>query len=82
MSVSTLTIILVVAYLLIVKIVGYFASRSKSKTIEDYFITGRNTGTIALIGTILATGVNGLAITVTPSLIYELIFTHKYPKII
>jgi len=71
MSIPTLTIILVIAYLVIIKIISYFAHRSGTKSVEDYFLTGRKTGVIALIGTLLATGVNGLAFTAVPALVYE-----------
>ncbi len=71
MSVPILTIILVVGYLVIIKIVSYFAHRFNTKTVEDYFLTGRKTGILVLIGTFLATGVNGLAFTANPALIYE-----------
>jgi SSS family solute:Na+ symporter len=71
MSIPMLTIIIVVGYLVIIKIVSYFAHRSSSKTVEDYFLTGRTTGAIVLMGTLFATGVNGLAFTAVPALIYE-----------
>ncbi len=71
MSIPIFTILLVIAYLVIIKIVSYFAHRSSSKTVEDYFLTGRTTGVIALMGTLFATGVNGLAFTAVPALIYE-----------
>ena len=71
MSVISLTITLVICYLLIIKIVAYFAHRKSSQTVEDFFIDGRNTGLIALIGTLLATRVNALSFTSTPAFIYR-----------
>jgi SSS family solute:Na+ symporter len=71
MTLSTLTIVAVVIYMLIIFGVGYLAHRSSSETLEDYFVGGRKTGTIALIGTIVATKVNGLALTTAPGFIYE-----------
>ncbi len=71
MSIPVFTIVLVIGYLVIIKIISYFAHRSSSKTLEDYFLNGRKTGIIVLIGTFLATGVNGLAFTAVPALIYE-----------
>ncbi|NES19103.1 MAG: sodium:solute symporter family protein [Symploca sp. SIO3E6] len=71
MSVTTLTIAVVIAYLLIVKIVAYLAHTSSTQTVEEYFIAGRNVGIIALVGTIVATEVNALAFTATPAFVYE-----------
>jgi len=71
MSISILTILIVVGYLVIIKIVSYFAHRLNTQTVEDYFLMGRKTSTLVLIGTFLATGVNGLAFTATPALVYE-----------
>lgn len=70
-SVSTLAIALIIIYLLIVKIVGYVAHRSSKETVEDYFVAGRNTGLIALIGTLTATKINGLALTAAPAFVYR-----------
>ncbi|MGK7896552.1 MAG: sodium:solute symporter, partial [Xenococcus sp. (in: cyanobacteria)] len=70
-SVSTLTIALIIIYLVIIKIVGYFAHRSSKETVEDYFVAGRNTGLIALIGTLTATKINGLALTAAPAFVYR-----------
>jgi len=71
MSIPILTILIVVGYLVIIKIVSYFAHRLNTQTVEDYFLMGRKTSTLVLIGTLLATGVNGLAFTATPALVYE-----------
>ena len=70
-SISTLTIALIIIYLVIIKIVGYFAHRSSKETVEDYFVAGRNTGLIALIGTLTATKINGLALTAAPAFVYR-----------
>ena len=71
MSIPILTVIIVIGYLVIIKVVSYFAHRSGSKTVEDYFLTGRTTGAIVLMATMFATGVNGLAFTAVPALVYE-----------
>ncbi len=71
MSVTNLSIALVIGYLLIIKIVAYLAHRKSAQTIEDFFIDGRNTGLLALMGTLIATRVNALAFTSTPAFIYK-----------
>ena len=71
MSLATLTIVAIGLYLLITAGVAYAAQQQGEETLEDYFVGGRNTGTLALIGTIVATKVNGLALTTAPALIYE-----------
>jgi len=71
MSVSTFTIVVVITYLIIVKVIGYFAHRLGTQTADDYFITARTTGTLALLATLLATGINGLTVTGTPAMVYE-----------
>ena len=71
LSVSSLTIALIIIYLVIILIVGYFAHRSSEETVEDFFVAGRNTGLIALIGTLTATKINGLALTAAPGFVYE-----------
>lgn len=68
---STLTIALIVIYLLIIIIVGYFAHNSSTETAEDFFIAGRNTGLVPLISTLVATKISCLALTATPALVYE-----------
>ena len=71
LSVSTLTIALIIIYLVIMIVVGYFAHRLSQETVEDYFVAGRNTGLIALIGTLTATKINGLALTAAPAFVYR-----------
>lgn len=71
MSVAEFTILSVIIYLIIVKIIGYLAHRLGSQTADDYFITGRTTGSLALLATLLATGINGLTVTGTPAMVYE-----------
>lgn len=71
MSVTGLTIALVIGYLLIIKIVAYLAHRKSAQTVDDFFIDGRNTGLVALIGTLIATRVNALSFTATPAFIYQ-----------
>ncbi|MCP4700430.1 MAG: hypothetical protein GY862_26800 [Gammaproteobacteria bacterium] len=70
-SVTTLTITLVVIYLAVIKAVSFYAHRASANTIDDYFLTGRNTGTLVLMGTMLATGINALAFTAVPALVFE-----------
>ena len=71
LSVANLTIALIIIYLVIIKVVGYFAHRSSKETVEDYFVAGRNTGLVALIGTLTATKINGLALTAAPAFVYQ-----------
>lgn len=54
MSVVTFTIILLIAYLVGLKFLSYFAHRISTNTAEDYFLAGRNIGLIALVGTTMA----------------------------
>ncbi len=51
--------------------VGIAARRSSRSTTEDYFLASRTVGVFLLVGTIVATIVNGLAVTGTPALFYE-----------
>ncbi len=71
MSIATLTLLFLGLYLLLLQGVSYLANRLSQQTVEDFFVAGRNTGTIALMGTIVATKVNALALTTSPGLIYE-----------
>ena len=71
LSPSTLAIALIVIYLIVIQIVSYFAHRSSEETVEDFFIASRSTGIIALVGTMAATKINGLALTTAPAFIYE-----------
>ncbi len=71
LSVSTLTIALIIIYLVVIIVVSYFAHRFSKETVDDYFIAGRNTGLIALIGTLTATKINGLALTAAPAFVYR-----------
>ena len=71
MSVTNLTIALAIAYLIIIKIVAYLAHKNSIETVDDYFITGRKTGVLALVATLVATNVNTLAFTAAPAFVYE-----------
>ena len=71
MSIATLTLVIIGLYLLLLQGVSYLANRLSQQTVEDFFVAGRNTGTIALMGTIVATKVNALALTTSPAFIYE-----------
>ncbi|MEY2978687.1 MAG: Sodium/pantothenate symporter, partial [Cyanobacteriota bacterium] len=71
MSIASLTLIIILLYLVLLKGVSYFANRLSHPTVEDFFVADRNIGTIALMGTIVATKVNALALTTAPAFIYE-----------
>ena len=71
MSIASLTLIIILLYLILLKGVSYFANRLSHHTVEDFFVADRNIGTIALMGTIVATKVNALALTTAPAFIYE-----------
>ena len=71
MSSASLTLVVVLLYLLLLKAVSYFANRLSQHTAEDFFVADRNVGPIALMGTIVATKVNALALTTAPAFIYE-----------
>jgi SSS family solute:Na+ symporter len=70
-SSAYLTLIVVLSYLILLKAVSYFANRFSQHTAEDFFVADRNIGVIALMGTIVATKVNALALTTAPAFIYE-----------
>lgn len=71
MPLSTLVLITIGLYILITLLLGYLAQRSSDANLEDYFVGSRKTGTLALIGTIVATKINGMALTTAPGLVYE-----------
>ncbi len=71
MSVSTLSLLLVVLYLVGVKIVAYFAHKKSEHSFTDFFITNRSVSSFMLVGTILATVINTLAVTGVPALVYK-----------
>ncbi len=54
MSVTTFTIIVLIAYLVGIKVISYFAHRVSTGSSEDYFLVSRNIGLLALIGTTMA----------------------------
>lgn len=66
-----ITLIALVSYLGVVLSLGFIAHRRSQQTTEDYFLAGRGVGLVLLVGTIVATIVNGLAVTGTPALFYE-----------
>lgn len=65
------TLVLLILYLGAVLAIGIFARRRSRPTVEDYFLANRTLGLWLLVGTIVATIVNGLAVTGTPALLYE-----------
>ena len=54
MSVLTFTFIVLVAYLLGLKLVSYYAYKISKTNTEDFFLSGRDVGLFALIGTTMA----------------------------
>lgn len=68
---SATTSILLALYLGGVLWLGFLANRKSRATAEDFFLANRGVGLWLLVGTIVATVVNGLAVTGTPALFYE-----------
>lgn len=66
-----LTILLLVAYLIGVKFVAYFAGKKKILNTNDYFVVGGSLRYTLLFATIIATVVNALAFTGVPALVME-----------
>jgi len=62
-------------YLTVVLSIGFFYSRKKEKTTEDYFLTGRNSGWVAVGLSIFATKPERKKI--LESLFYSRIFLEK-----
>jgi SSS family solute:Na+ symporter len=71
MDISSLSLLLIASYLIILKFLSVFAYRRAVSETEDFFLVGRSLPKGLLVGTILATIVNGLAVTAVPALIYE-----------
>jgi len=69
--VITTTVVLLTLYLAAILALGLVAHRRSRSSTEDYFLVGRNLGLWLLVGTIVATIVNSLAVTGTPALFYE-----------
>ncbi|MEZ4753754.1 MAG: sodium:solute symporter family protein [Bdellovibrionota bacterium] len=71
MSVSTVSLVLIASYLVVVKFIGFYAHKKSSQTTEDYFVVNRSVGTWMLMGTVIATMVNTLAVSGVPALVYK-----------
>lgn len=67
----TTTLALLALYLGAILTLGVIAHRRSRPTIEDYFLANRGVGLWLLVGTVVATIVNSLAVTGTPALLYE-----------
>lgn len=67
--IDTFSIILIVAYFIIVLAIGFFARKKEND--EGFLLANRNLGTFALTGTLLATLFGGTAIVVTMSFVFE-----------
>ncbi len=65
------TLILLALYLGALLALGLVAHRRSRPTIDDYFLANRSLGVWLLVGTVVATVVNSLAVTGTPALLYE-----------
>ena len=65
------TVLLLALYLGAILTLGLAAYRRSRPTTEDYFLASRGVGLWLLVGTVVATVVNGLAVTGTPALFYE-----------
>ena len=62
---------LLTLYLGVILALGFAAHRRSRQTVEDFFLAGRGVGLWLMVGTVVATIVNGLAVTGTPALLYE-----------
>lgn len=65
------TVFLLSLYIGGVLTLGFAAHRRSQQTIEDYFLVSRGVGLLFLVGTIVATMINSLALTGVPALLYE-----------
>lgn len=65
------TLALLALYFGVVLVIGFAAHRRSQSTLEDYFLASRGVGLWLLVGTVVATIVNSLAVTGTPALLYE-----------
>ena len=74
------TLGLIVAYIIIVKVIAFFAYRGSKETIEDYYLASRGLGGLLLFGTLIATKVNGMVVTATPAQVVEggILYTQFY----
>ncbi len=68
---TTTTLVLLALYLGGILALGLAAHRRSRQTTEDYFLASRGVGLWLLVGTVVATIVNSLAVTGTPALLYE-----------
>ena len=66
----TTTLFVLTLYLLGILVLGVFAYRRSRPTTEDYFLASRGIGLWLLVGTVVATTVNSMAVTGTPALLY------------
>lgn len=65
------TLILIALYIAATLVLGLFAHQRSRPNEEDYFLASRGVGLWLLVGTVVATTVNSLAVTGTPALLYE-----------
>jgi SSS family solute:Na+ symporter len=70
-SVTTVTVVLLILYFGSLKWIASWSHRQARHTVEDFFVVGRGVGVAALTGTLVASIVNGLAVTGTPALFYR-----------
>ena len=68
---TSTTLGLLTLYLGVILALGFAAHRRSRQTVEDFFLVSRGVGLWLLVGTVVATIVNGLAVTGTPALLYE-----------
>lgn len=71
MTATTVTVGLLVLYFAALAGVAGWTYRRGLHTIDDFFLTGRTVGVAVLAATIVASIVNGLAVTGTPALFYR-----------
>ena len=71
MTITTLTLVLIFFYLIIVKGITILAHRNSLPLVDDYFLAGRKVPSSILMCTIIATMVNAIALTAVPALIYK-----------
>ncbi|MCB0317570.1 MAG: sodium:solute symporter family protein [Bdellovibrionales bacterium] len=71
MTVTKISLILIILYLILIKLIGYYAHKKSFETSEDYFVVNRSLGTWVLVGTVIATMVNTLAVSGVPALVYR-----------
>ncbi|MDD3840020.1 MAG: sodium:solute symporter family protein [Clostridia bacterium] len=63
-------LLFVIAYLLILTVMGIFISKKEIKNSDDFVVAGRNLPLIVLVGTLLATWVGGGTVTGAANFIY------------